>query len=349
MTKTKYLRVKAGKEVYHRLMENGITVPDVKVMAGAAGGPKWIILYELDRFLIKEFFTNADHCIHFIGGSIGAWRSACYVLDDASSAIARLKEDYINQRYSRPLTKDEITNTCHNIILDMLGPDGIDQILEAPKRKLHIMTSRAHFQSATRSDNYLKYKLGRTALSNLLSRPRMNRHFTREVFSNYSSSILNEDGIQSIHHEVNRETLVPALRASGAIPVAIHPVTIDGKEYWDGGIMDYHLDLSYQIDDGMVLYPHFMSEIVPGWFDKYHPFRKSRFHKNTLLLYPSDDFINMLPDKKLTSREDFNTYSYDPDLRIKKWNQAADLGKYLVDDFIQLLNPDILRNNLEIF
>ena len=349
MIKTRYLKVKAGKGIFNRLKERGIAVTDVKVMAGAAGGPKWIILYELDKYLIDEFFAKADHTIHFMGGSIGAWRAACYVLRDASAAIERLKEGYLNQRYRRPLTKNEVTTTCHDIILHTLGPDGINQILDANERKLHIMTSRANIQIGTRSDVYLKYKLGITAFFNLLSRQSMNRYFTREVFSNHPSSILNEDGIRSIHHLANPDTLVPALRASGAIPVAIHPVIIDGKEYWDGGIVDYHLDLSYKVDDGIVFYPHFLPEIIPGWFDKFHPSRKSRHHDNTLLLYPSHEFINMLPDKKLTSRVDFEKYADDPDRRIKKWYQAADLGKYLVDDFIQLLNPGILRDNLELF
>lgn len=349
MTRTKYLKVKAGKSAFKRLSENGLSVSDVKIMPGAAGGPKWIILYELDKYLINEFFAKAEHTIHFIGGSIGAWRSACYILDDASSAIDRLKEGYLNQRYQRPLTKDEVTDTCHNIILNMLGSEGTDQILQSTHRKLHVMTSRSHFDASARNDRYLKYKLGMTAFSNLLSRKWLNKYFTREIFSNNESSILKDDGIRSIHHDVRPDTLVPSLRASGAIPVAIHPVNIGGREYWDGGIVDYHLDLSYHIDDGIVFYPHFLPSITPGWFDKFHPYRKSQHHDHTLLIYPSDEFITMLPDKRLTSRVDFDTYAKDPTLRIKKWYQASDLGKYLVDDFIQLLNPEILRENLELF
>ena len=318
-------------------------------MSAAAGGPKWIILYELDKYLINEFFPKVDHTIHFIGGSIGAWRSACYVLNEASSAMDRLKDAYLNQRYLRPLTKDAVSTTCHNIILHMLGPDGISQILDSRKKKLHIMTSRSHFLAVERSDGYLKYKLGITAFSNLLSRQWLNSCFTREIFSNNKSSILKDDGIHSIHHVVDKDTLVPAMQASGAIPLAIHPVTMDGKEYWDGGILDYHLDLSYQVENGIVFYPHFFPEITPGWFDRFHPLRKSRFHENILLLYLSDDFIEMMPDKKRTSRVDFETYKENPDLRIKKWYQAADLGKYLVDDFVQKLNPEILRQNLELF
>jgi hypothetical protein len=330
-------------------MERGISASDIEIIAGAAGGPKWIILYELDKYLINEFLPKAQQTIHFVGGSIGAWRSAAYVLKDASSALDRLKEGYLNQRYSRPLTKDEVTNTCQDIIKYFLGPEGMAQVLDAPNRKLHIITSKAHFNTHSKSDRFLKYQLGKAALSNLLSRKGLNRSFTREVFSNTNNSIIKNDGIRTVHHVMDEATLIPALRASGAIPVNIHPVHLNGYEYWDGGITDYHLDLSYRLENGIVFYPHFLPHITPGWFDKFHPYRQSQYHDDTLLLYPSKDFIHMLPDKRLTSRVDFDTYAGDPDLRIKKWYEAADLGKYLVDDFLKLLNPGILRENLDMF
>ncbi len=344
----KYLKVKAGKKAYELLKKEGLKPEIIRIMAGAAGGPKWILLYELDKYLINNFFTDPEQTIHFIGGSIGAWRSACYVVNDRE-AIDRLKYGYLNQRYRRPLTKDEVTDTCYDIIVDMLGDQGITDILAAQNRFLHIITSRAKFQidPMTNKDISLKWKLSMAALLNVYSRKSMNAFFQRDIFTNSSGSILLDDGIDTRITSISSSNILPALQASGAIPVTIHPVNINKNQYWDGGIVDYHLDLKCKMDEGIVFYPHFLPDITPGWFDKFVPWRKSQYYENTLLLYPSEVFINMLPDKKLTSREDFYTYKDDPDLRIKKWYQAADLGKYLVDDFLHLLDKNILIDHLE--
>ena len=344
----KYLKIKAGKKAYDLLQKEGL-IPDlIRIMAGAAGGPKWILLYELDKFLINNYFTDPDHQVDFIGGSIGAWRSACYVVND-TEAIDRLKHGYLNQRYQWPLTKDEVTVTCRDIITTMLGDQGIKDILSSKNRFLHIMTSRAKFHIDLSSDKdvSLKWKLSMAALSNAFSRKSVNAYFYRSVFTNAEKSIICDDGIDSLTTPITASNAVPALQASGAIPVAIHPVTMGLHQYWDGGIVDYHLDLKYKLQDGIVFYPHFLPQIIPGWFDKFVPWRKSQYHENTLLLYPSETFINMLPDKKLTSREDFYTYKDDPGLRIKKWYKTADLGKYLVEDFIKLLDKEILMDHLE--
>ena len=44
-------------------------------------------------------------------------------------------------------------------------------------------------------------------------------------------------------------------------PLVLNPVVdISGAprgNYWDGGIIDYHLHLPYERTNGLVLYPHF--------------------------------------------------------------------------------------------
>lgn len=349
MSKIRYLRIKAGKRAYKRILEDGLKPVTVAAMSAAAGGPKWIILYELDRYLMNEFFNDHKHTIHFLGGSIGAWRSMCYLLDDPTEAILRLREGYLNQRYDAPFSPTIISETCHRIITDTLGSAGKDSILNHPSRKLHISTTRAHFNSEGKSDPYLKFRMGLVALGNLFHRRSMNFSISRHFFTTASKEIIADDGISSSISTLNPDNLIPALRASGAIPVSMKPIIIDGVEHWDGGIVDYHLDLKYKNLDGVVLYPHFLPFIRPGWFDKWTRLRYSKHHQDTVLIYPSQEFIDMLPDRQLTSLQDFYTYKDDQDLRIKKWYDACEKGKYLVEDFDKLRSIDTLEENIEQF
>ncbi|MCK7498875.1 MAG: hypothetical protein MZW92_56250 [Comamonadaceae bacterium] len=69
------------------------------------------------------------------------------------------------------------------------------------------------------------------------------------------------------------DNLAPAVLASCSIPFwldAVHDVPGAPRgAYWDGGITDYHLHLDYAaMGDGLVLYPHFQPQVVPGWLDK---------------------------------------------------------------------------------
>ncbi len=349
MGELKYLKAKVGKKALPKLLEGGLRPEMVSCFSAAAGGPKWIILYELDKYLMDEFFNDHAHKIHFLGGSIGAWRSMCFILDDHSEAIERLRDGYLNQRYDSPFSPTEISNTIHKIIEDALGEQGQDAILNHPTRKLHISTTRADFTSIDKSDFLLKSRFAFIALGNMFYRRSMNFSLSRHFFSTSTDQIISDDGIRSQFSQLNKENLMPALRASGAIPLSMRPIEINGIEHWDGGIIDYHLDLKYRDIDGVVLYPHFLPFIRPGWFDKWTKLRYSRHHKNTVLLYPGNEFIEKMPDRKLTSLQDFYTYKNDQDIRIKKWYEASDLGKYLVDDFEKLRDRSVLEENIKTF
>jgi len=344
--KTKHLHIKAGKKIYERLMDKGLQVEDIQIFAGAAGGPKWIPLYHLDKYLMQHFLKNHEQTIDFYGTSIGAWRSLAYTLPDPVAALNRLAKVYINQRYSVEPSWAEVSAGCHKIVADTLA-DQHQAILNPTKRKLHIGVTGASFNIANMSEKQLKRKFLNVAIRQILRRKSTNPHLQRITYSN-TKSIIKPDGIMAIHHPLNAQNLLPALQASGAIPLIMNPVRINDTDCWDGGIVDYHLDLKYKTD-GVVFQPHFFSYIKPGWFDKYNSFRHSKHHQNTLLLYPSNEFVQTLPNQKLTETKDFYTYATDPDLRIKTWRKAQDLGKHLAHDFERLLDTKTLRENLQQF
>ncbi len=341
--KTKYLHIKAGKNIYERLMDRGLRVEDVRVFAGAAGGPKWIPLYHLDKYLMQHFLKNHKQTIDFYGTSIGAWRSLAYVLPKPVEALDRLAEVYINQRYSINPSWSEVSAGCHKIVKETLN-DEHQAILNPTNRRLHIGVTSTSFEALKMSESQLKRKFLHIAIRQILHRKSTNRLIQRVTYSN-ANSILNDDGITAQHLPLNDENLLPALQASGAIPMIMNPVRIDGVDCWDGGIVDYHLDLKYRTDE-VVFQPHFFSYIKQGWFDKYTRFRYSKHHHNTLLLYPSDEFVRLLPNQKLTETKDFYTYMNDTDKRIEVWLKAKELGRLLAEDFERLLDLEVFRESL---
>lgn len=133
-----------------------------------------------------------------------------------------------------------------------------------------------------------------------------------------------------------------ALLASASIPMVMSGVVnIPGAPaglYRDGGLLDYHLDLPYQ-QPGVVLYPHFTDRIIPGWFDKPLPWRKSNAShvQDVLLVSPSADYLASLPNGKLPDRRDFEKYLGDDVGREKSWRRAIAESERLGDDFMELV------------
>jgi hypothetical protein len=135
--------------------------------------------------------------------------------------------------------------------------------------------------------------------------------------------------------------LVPAVQASCSIPFAMQAVRdVPGGPpgaYWDGGLTDYHLHLDYAAAaaDGIVLYPHFQSRVVPGWLDK--PFgarhRASPKLDNVVVLAPHPEWIARLPGGKLPDRSDFKRYRTDPAAREAVWRRALAESERLAEAF----------------
>ena len=107
-----------------------------------------------------------------------------------------------------------------------------------------------------------------------------------------------------------------ALLASGSIPLVCEPVRSPGGaprgDYWDGGLIDYHLLLPFPAmlsrdaradtsGASLVLYPHFVPHVTPGWLDKHLPWRaRPRAHRwpeRTVLIAPSRALLDRLPNR----------------------------------------------------
>jgi hypothetical protein len=136
--------------------------------------------------------------------------------------------------------------------------------------------------------------------------------------------------------------LALSVLASCSIPFwldAVHDIPGAPRgAYWDGGITDYHLHWNYAaLGDGLALYPHFQSQIVPGWLDKGFKRRHgaTKMLDRLVVLAPSAAWVASLPDAKLPDRADFKRFVDADDTRVKLWRRALAESQRLADAFAE--------------
>jgi hypothetical protein len=293
-----------------------------------------------------------------VGASIGAWRMAAACRADADAALADLAEDYISQTYPHTPgkfpTPQTVTRVFRGTLHQRLGGAAAAEVLSHPHRRLHVFTSRGR---------HLLHRPGRwrtpvgyvgAFAANALSRRALGGWMERVVFSDPRDPLpvpLHDYPSRQVHLDAGN--LPEAVLASCTIPFALEPVQdVPGGPrgtYWDGGLTDYHLHLDYrslaeplvQGEDeragGLVLYPHFLPRVIPGWLDKAwkRRHRPTPFLDNLVLLSPRPDWVAGLPRGKLPDRADFKAYGEDIAGRQRDWRRAYAESQRLADEFAQ--------------
>lgn len=337
------LTLRAGPDALRLIRERGLRAQDIDILPGASGGAKWLVLAGLDRYLFGTFLTEPrSRPLHLIGSSIGSWRMACLAQRDPVAALDRGHHAYVyEQRYSRNPSTAEVTRVLNWALDLILGPTGIDEILTHPWARIHIITAEGRGLAASERRLLLTAGIALAAAGNLVSRKSLALHMRRFVFhaAGDTSPFHALSDLPTVHVALTRDNLRAALLASGSIPLLMEGVKIPGTPrgvHWDGGVLDYHLDLDFGPGDGLVLYPHFYSHVVPGWFDKSLKWRRARGDnfRRALLIAPSDDFVRALPRGKIPDRQDF--YDMDDATRQRTWQRVVDESARLGDELAEL-------------
>jgi hypothetical protein len=337
------IEIRAGERALAHLRDHGLRPRDVRAVPGAAGGPKGLILNPIDRLLFGHWLASADHTVHLLGASIGAWRMATACLDDPEAEFVQMAADYINQEYEHEPGRMPTARTVSRVFgakLDERFAGREAAILAHPRYRLHVFTSRGRHllgrQSAWRTP--IGY-LGAFA-TNTISRPAMGAWLERVVFADpRERAPLHLRDYRTRVVELSEHNLRASLLASCSIPFALDAVhDIAGAPrgaYWDGGITDYHLHLDYAaMPEGLVLYPHFQRSIVPGWLDKglRHRHRATPRLANVIVISPSREWVAALPNGKLPDRTDFKRYGDDLAARRRDWTRAVGESQRLADE-----------------
>lgn len=342
------LTLRAGPEARAAIAQEGVRADAFGSLLGASGGPKWLILSGLDRFLAGHFFRERRAPLALLGTSIGTWRHAIYPQRDPLAALDRFLAAYLAQRYSAKPTVAEITAEVERLLAALLGGDGARDIVTHPSLRTHILAARCRGLVASERRAPLLAGLALAALLNAFSRRSLALAFERAVFAPGGASDFRLAGLPSFDVPLGEENVVDALLATAAVPLVFAPRDdIPGAPpgtYRDGGITDYHFDLDFTAPPGLVLYPHFYDHLVPGWFDKLLPWRRATgaLAARTLLVSPSPAFVAALPAGHIPDRKDFARY--DNATRERHWQAAVTESRSLGVAFADWCNdPDPAR------
>lgn len=343
---------RAGPGAIDIIGRNGFSPELIGTLAGASGGAKWLVLSQIDRVILRSIVPRLRGPVHLVGTSIGAWRFACYAQADPLAAIDRFEESYIAQAYSESPDIHEITAKSREILADLMGPNGVTEILDHPVLRTHIMAVRARHLASLERGHALAAALVLAASANMLSRRSLGWFFERALFFDARDlpPFFDADGFPLQRVMIRKNNLEDAIIATGAIPLVISGVRdIAGAlpgVYRDGGIIDYHLDFPHSEPDRIALFPHFFERMIPGWFDKKLGWRQPRpaHVDRTVLISPSAEFVARLPNGKIPDRTDFRTYT--PDERIRIWRQVVQACEQLADELQEVLDRDLLAARL---
>jgi len=337
------LSIYLGREAARRIARDGWSPDLFDLLLGASGGPKWFVLGQLDRVLFGRFLAWRSRSLSVLGSSIGAWRHACLALPDPVAAVEQLERGYLYQHYRQKPTAAEVSQVSRELLQQVLGRDGAAALVANPRIHTHIVTARGRGPAGSTATPLLATALGVAALGNTVSRHLLKPHFQRVVF--HSREVpdpgVHLPGFDTRYCALGEESVARALHASGAIPfVLTGERDIPGApagQYWDGGIIDYHFDLGQYRGDGLILYPHFSATVVPGWFDKFLPWRRAAIEEaeHLVLLCPSEDFTASLPHGKIPDRSDFSRFTHEA--RVAYWEECVRRSQALAEEFTELL------------
>lgn len=335
------ISVRAGSKAIQILQDEGLDPARIKVVAGASGSAKFLVLTGIDRVLVS-LFKDRTTPLYLIGTSIGAFRMAAFCQKDPLDAITRLEQEYIAQHYSLRPTRQEVTRETRRILDAYIEDEQIPAMIDHPFMKINFLSNRC--KGLLKQEQLILQWAGLAlaAAVNLLSRKSLGYFLERALFSAPGNSppFAAMDQFPMNRYDLTIANFKEALLSSGSIPVAMEGVCrIDGAPgvFRDGGILDYHLDIPFLPEsDNLVLYPHFYETITPGWFDKgLHRNPSTKNMENVVLVAPSNRFVKSLPLGKIPDRKDFMTFKGKDAERKALWKIVVERNKVLGDEFFE--------------
>jgi hypothetical protein len=245
------LTLRAGPDALRHLRERGLRPGDVDVVPGASGGAKWLALAGSTASSSASSSAPAPRPLHAIGSSIGSWRMACLGQRDPAAALARGHDAYVDrQRYSsrRPPPAEV------SAVLDGLPRRAArrDRGGRDPRPPVGA-AARDHRRGARAGGERAPRRAHRGARPRRRRQPRRaaraRLQLTRCIFHSAGADtpFAHLRDLPTVHRPLTRENVRAALRASGSIPLLMEGVRVPGAPgvHWDGGVLDYHLDLDF--------------------------------------------------------------------------------------------------------
>ncbi len=349
----KYILFKAGRGIYNIIREEGLKRERVRVFAGPAGGPKWFVSVGLDKALMRTgFLTRADgNKTLLAGSSAGAWRCLAMACKDPLDAYEKLRIAYSRNIFTSRDTPDTISAKLLGNVESFISADDVDSIINNEKFDVAVHVVRSKGMAASSNHRVEGLALVCAATMNVISPQLMKIFYERVIF--YSGTPAPQflgDRFDGMARRLDRDNLISAALATGSLPYIISGVDdvsgVGRGVLRDGGLLDYQLNQDYHPgEDGLTLFFHYQRRITPGWFDKRLSWRKpSEATVNRVLqIYPGQDFVELLPDKRIPDRSDFITFADNPSERIKRWDRVSTISEALADYFFEVVESGKIK------
>ena len=336
------LEIRAGARALALVRERGLRPEDIDAVVAASGGPKWLAVAGLDRYLFGEIAAAPRaRPLHLLGSSIGSWRMACLAQGDAVAALDRTHEAYLAQRYPARPAPQQVSATVAAMLDVLLAERGAGEILANARMRLHVLTTGFHGLLASERRWGMALGLTLAALGNAVARSTLALQMRRVVVHNAGDAtpFRYPADIPTLQCPLDAASLKPALLASASLPLVMSGVRVPNagsRVCMDGGFVDYHPAFDFGAGDGLVLYPHYYPYLVPGWFDKSLPWRRDRSAhlERVLLIAPSREFVAALPHGKIPDRDDFKRLG-DED-RLRYWHAVMDASRRMGEELHEL-------------
>lgn len=345
------LEIRAGHKALKQLQKHGLQPDAIRVIAGAAGGPKFLGLSRLDQAILETWlpiWQASQQVVQTIGSSIGAVRHAMWAQPDAIAAVKRLEQTYLTYEWDRSHRPEKVSADFRALIQAGWQAHGPAAALESPTFHQHVLTVRGRGPLQWEGSLAFMVSLAAVALMNVAARQSLGVAFDRVVVSDPRARLPLKDqaAFTTWAAPLTAENHLDVLMASSSVPFVMAPVAgIPGMRpgnYRDGGIIDYHLDMPYAVGaEDLVLMPHFTTRVVPGWLDKRLPWRTPTpdHMAHVVLLAPSDAFAASLPNGRIPERKDFTRT--DNATRRAAWAATVAEMDRLADDFRHVVAKDL--------
>ena len=342
----------AGHRAYERIRLGGLCADDVKMVVGASGAAKWLVLHGLETALFGQSFVGRTKPLHLYGTSIGSWKSVAAARQNPKVAFDTLAQAYIHTYYQGRITPDQVAVEAERIMARFLGPGVPEEVLSHPYCRLHLSAVRCRGPLASDNQTIQMAGLAMTWLANRISRNLFRRVCEPLLFyDKRNSPPFSRNGeFPAGEVALSPKNFRQALLASGSIPCVMKSVRnisgVDRAAYRDGGLFHYHPAFDFLAgEDGIVLYPHFYPQVTLGWFDHKQPSRLAdgRMLSDVLLLAPSASFVAELPGREIPDRRHFVSLSGRDDERIAAWEKTVKMSSRLGEQFLDAVETGRIR------
>ncbi len=349
-----YLKFRAGPAIYDMLRQEGLKKERIRVFAGPAGGPKWFISVGLDRAFIQSgFLVRADGSRMLLAGSsAGAWRCLAMACRNPLEAYEKLRVAYSRNVFTASDTPATISGKIRGNVESFISDDDVGHIIDNPNFDVAVHVVRSKGPAASSNRRVEGLALIGAGLMNVFSSRMMNVFYERVIF--YSGNVRPRfvgGSFEGESHPLEPANLKSVALATGSLPYIIAGVSdipgLGAQVYRDGGLLDYQLNQDYDPGpDGLTLFFHYQKRITPGWFDKRLSWRRptDKVTDRVLQLYPGEDFIDLLPDKRIPDRSDFTIFVDNPSERIRRWDAVSKISDLLADHFFEVVESGKIKD-----